>query len=73
MDHGMTWLPVVSECLQGSADCEGYHTMTAYDDTAYWAWRRVTVPLPNELRYEIFALALFDTFCNFLISSVHNG
>ncbi|KAK3762808.1 hypothetical protein RRG08_040503 [Elysia crispata] len=47
VDHGQTWLPVISECAPPNFECAGYHLSSTYALPYYGNWTRVTVVLPE--------------------------
>lgn len=50
LDLGLTWLPLVRDCLPTSPDCTSYTLQRLLVSDTYNKWGRVTLPIPPNAR-----------------------
>lgn len=50
LDLGLTWQPVVRDCLPTSPDCSSYTLQRLLVSDTYNKWGRVTLPIPSYAR-----------------------
>lgn len=50
LDLGLTWQPVVRDCLPTSPDCSSYTLQRLLVSDIYNKWGRVTLPIPSYAR-----------------------
>lgn len=50
LDLGLTWLPLVRDCLPTSPDCTSYTLQKLLVSDTYNKWGRVTLPIPPHAR-----------------------
>lgn len=50
LDLGLTWLPLVRDCLPTSPDCSSYTLQRLLVSDTYNKWGRVTLPVPHYAR-----------------------
>lgn len=50
LDLGLTWHPLVKDCLPSSPDCFCYTVQQLLVSDIYNKWGRVTLPIPSYAR-----------------------
>lgn len=50
LDLGLTWQPVVRDCLPTSPDCTSYTLQRLLVSDTYNKWGRLTLPIPSYAR-----------------------
>lgn len=50
LDLGLTWQPLVRDCLPTSPDCSSYTLQRLLVSDTYNKWGRVTLPIPSYAR-----------------------
>lgn len=50
LDLGLTWQPLVRDCLPTSPDCLSYTLQRLLVSDTYNKWGRVTLPIPSYAR-----------------------
>lgn len=50
LDLGLTWQPMVRDCLPTSPDCTSYTLQRLLVSDTYNKWGRVTLPIPSYAR-----------------------
>lgn len=56
LDLGLTWQPVVRDCLPTSPDCSSYTLQRLLVSDTYNKWGRVTLPIPSYARSALLSL-----------------
>ena len=50
LDLGLTWQPVVRDCLPTSPDCSSYTLQRLLVSDTFNKWGRITLPIPSYVR-----------------------
>lgn len=50
LDLGLTWQPLIRDCLPTSPDCSSYTLQRLLVSDTYNKWGRVTLPIPSYAR-----------------------
>lgn len=50
LDLGLTWQPVVRDCLPTSPDCSSYTLQRLLVSDTFNKWGRITLPIPSYAR-----------------------
>ncbi|XP_057204020.1 reelin isoform X1 [Triplophysa rosa] len=78
LDLGLTWLPLVRECLPTSPDCTSYTLQRLLVSDTYNKWGRVTLPIPpharsTATRFRWFQPAPFDKQQTWALDNLYIG
>lgn len=61
LDLGLTWQPVVRDCLPTSPDCTSYTLQRLLVSDTYNKWGRLTLPIPSYARSSAVAHSMLDS------------
>uniref|UniRef100_A0A673MWP0 Reelin n=1 Tax=Sinocyclocheilus rhinocerous TaxID=307959 RepID=A0A673MWP0_9TELE len=78
LDLGLTWLPLVKDCLPTSPDCSSYTLQRLLVSDTYNKWGRVTLPIPHyarstATRFRWFQPAPFDKQQTWALDNLYIG
>uniref|UniRef100_A0A3Q3J4K3 Reelin n=1 Tax=Monopterus albus TaxID=43700 RepID=A0A3Q3J4K3_MONAL len=78
LDLGLTWQPVVRDCLPTSPDCSSYTLQRLLVSDTYNKWGRVTLPVPSyarspATRFRWFQQAPFDKQQTWALDNLYIG
>ncbi|XDV29817.1 hypothetical protein PO909_032854, partial [Leuciscus waleckii] len=78
LDLGLTWLPLVRDCLPTSPDCSSYTLQRLLVSDTYNKWGRVTLPIPHyarstATRFRWFQPAPFDKQQTWALDNLYIG
>ena len=61
LDLGLTWKPLVRDCLPTSPDCSSYTLQRLLVADTYNKWGRLTMPIPSYARSVLAAKRMLPT------------
>lgn len=70
LDLGLTWEPVVRDCLPTSPDCSSYTLQRLLVSDTYNKWGRVTLPVPLYARSALPCGTICVSLCNYKNSQI---
>uniref|UniRef100_A0A671L3B4 Reelin n=1 Tax=Sinocyclocheilus anshuiensis TaxID=1608454 RepID=A0A671L3B4_9TELE len=78
LDLGLTWLPLVKDCLPTNPDCSSYTLQRLLVSDTYNKWGRVTLPIPHyarstATRFRWFQPAPFDKQQTWALDNLYIG
>ncbi|XP_068578627.1 reelin-like isoform X1 [Cebidichthys violaceus] len=78
LDLGLTWQPVVRDCLPTSPDCSSYTLQRLLVSDTYNKWGRITLPIPSyarspATRFRWFQQAPFDKQQTWALDNLYIG
>lgn len=62
LDLGLTWQPLVRDCLPTSPDCSSYTLQRLLVSDTFNKWGRLTLPIPSYARSESQEMAVVQKF-----------